>query len=559
MLHRSRLLPCGLTLTTLTLTAPALAQSIPTERNFPAQYFTKLYTEALGRAPDQLGWQGGIDYFAAAGCSATSLQTMGTAFLKSAEFNNLGYDNAAKLLVAYRTILNREPEAAQYNQWLAWLNQPGVSFDGLVANFYAAAEFQALAQTICNPKITGYSFGNTPAIDIPLGGNGFTGSETELQTRLNATVPGGTVAIAPRAVVRISRPLVIPAGVTLATTGAPLPNRYAEMGRLVRVGDWSGAMVDLLPSAKLQSVWVDGQRGSLPNRYDRPSINVRVLSGNQTTVAYNRLGNSRGATTVEMFGQVTGQPCVQNWVVGNLIEAYSSNHFNGEWTDGVSNACENATIAYNTVIDATDVPIILFSVNPRTAQLPQTSQVFNNTIIQAGNSAYGGIAIDPFLNPNGAGDPPLTASRSFEGSSFRDNLLWTSDRVHYDIAIAVGTKTWFGNKSYNGVGGEFLRNTTGALRISAGTGIIVSGILQTNVDGNDLKLRLVKIEEPSSRNDTWFNRKVVNPIVQFFSPKARKPCPADNIGASITAGFASGNIQTPYADRLYSDCIFSGR
>jgi hypothetical protein len=559
MLHRSPLLPCGLTLAALIFTAPARAQSVPVERNFPAQYYTKLYTEALGRAPDQGGWQGGINYFAAVGCNATSLQTIATAFFQSAEFNSLGYDNATKLLVAYRTILNREPEAAQYNQWLTWLNQPGATFDGVIANFHASAEFQTLAQTICNPKITGYSFGNTAAIDIPLGGTGFNGNETDLQNLLNATPPGGTVAIAPRAVVRLSRPLVIPSSVTLVTNGNPLPNRYAEMGRLVRVGNWSGTMVDLLPSARLQSVWVDGQRGSLPNRYDRPSINVRVLSGTQTTVAYNRLGNSRGATTIEMFGQVTGQPCIQNWIVGNLIEAYSSNHFNGEWTDGVSNACENATIADNTVIDATDVPIILFSVNPRTAQLPQTSQVFNNTIIQAGNSAYGGIAIDPFVNTNGAGDAPFTASRSFEGSSFRDNLMWTSDRVHYDIAIAVGTKPWFGNKSYNGVGGEFLRNTTGSLRISAGTGIIVSGILETNVDGNDLKLRLVKIEDPGTQTQSWFTRQVITPITQIFSPKARKPCPADNIGAAVTAGFASGNIQGPYRDRLYSDCIFAGR
>jgi Domain of unknown function (DUF4214) len=553
---RLRLVALSLTLASLGLTPNAQAQTIPDERNFPAQYFTKLYTEVLGRAPDQAHWASAKTYFAAAGCNPNSLQAVGTTFLQSAEFSSLGYDNAAKLLVLYRSILNREPDATAHANWLNWLNQGG-SFPTAIATFYATPEFQTLSKTICDPKNPGYSFGNLPAIDLPIAGSGFSGSEAALQAELNAATPGTTITLAPQAVVRLSRTLVVPPGVNLMTTGMPLPNRYATMARLVRVGDWSGAMVDLQPGAKAYSLWIDGQRGNLPNRYDRPSINVRMLSGTQTTIAYSRVGNSRGATTIELFGQVTGSPCIQNIVAGNLIEAYSSNHFNGQWADGVSVACENAIIASNTVVDATDVPIILFSVNPLAAQLPQTSQVVSNTIVQAGNSAYGALAMDPFVNAAG-GDPAGVASRSFEGAVIRDNLLWTSDRTHFDITLAVGTRAWFGATSYNGLGGAFLNNTTGTLRASAGTGIIVSGMLQTNVDGNALQLRLVKITEPNNRADTFLNRNIVNPIVQLFQ---RNPptCTARNIGASVSAGFASGNIQGPYDDRLYSGCIAAGR
>ncbi len=555
MLQRSTLIYSFFVLVSWGL--PAVAQvplaPLPDERNFPAQYFTKLYTESLGRGPDQSAWRWGINYFGSTGCNPSSLAATGRSILQSGEFNGLGYDNAAKLLVAYRMILNREPEAGPYNQWLNWLETSGGSFAAVIDNFYASAEFQTLAKTICDPKTPGYSFGSSLAIDIPLRGTGFSGDAATLQATLNAAPPGSTIMLAPRAVIRLNQPLVVPPGVNLVTTGMPLPSRYAEMARLVRVGDWNGPMVDLLPGAKLYSVWVDGQRGNLPNRFERSRINIRMLSGEQTTVGYSRVGNSRGATAIELYGQVTGQRCVQNWVVGNLIEAYASSHYGDTWSDGVSVACENANVAYNTVIDATDVPLILFSVNPSTAQLPQTSQVWNNIIIQAGNSAYGGIAMDPFYKAAG-GDPPRVSSRDFTGAGFYDNLMWTSDRVHFDIAIAAGTKTWFGDNAYNGSGGAFLRNSTGQLRVSAGTGIIVSGMLKANVDGNDLKLRLIKITDPNVRNKTVFDR-----IVNLFNRDPRQPCPSRNIGAAVSAGFASGNIQGPYDDRLYSSCIFGGR
>jgi hypothetical protein len=35
------------------------ALSVPAQAAVPHQFIAKMYTEALGRAPDQTGWQGG--------------------------------------------------------------------------------------------------------------------------------------------------------------------------------------------------------------------------------------------------------------------------------------------------------------------------------------------------------------------------------------------------------------------------------------------------------------------------------------------------------------------
>ena len=46
----------------LLFTRPAWAE-------VPSQFIAKLYSEALGRAPDNGGWQAQTNYFLASGCS----------------------------------------------------------------------------------------------------------------------------------------------------------------------------------------------------------------------------------------------------------------------------------------------------------------------------------------------------------------------------------------------------------------------------------------------------------------------------------------------------------
>jgi hypothetical protein len=76
----------GATLALNPIAALAQANNFePTERNFPAQYVTKLYTEVLGRAPDQAAWRSLITYYNAAGCNVAALTNHGQGFLTSPE------------------------------------------------------------------------------------------------------------------------------------------------------------------------------------------------------------------------------------------------------------------------------------------------------------------------------------------------------------------------------------------------------------------------------------------------------------------------------------------
>jgi hypothetical protein len=473
--------------------------------------------------------------------------------LSSPEFEGLGYDRDERILAHFRTILNREITPPEQAAWRNWLEQ-GNRYPAMVNVLYGSGEFQALSKQICNTQQPNYNFGNAQASTLMPTGVGFTGSLAELQAELDQATPGSTFYLAPHSLIPATQTLRVPSGITLATTNRPRPNQYLKMARIARSGNWQGATIDLLPGAKLVSIWVDGQRGTLPKRYDRPNINVRMLSGDNTSVIHSRISESLGATGIELFGTGAGIICQRNLVVGNLITAYTSSHSSGDWSDGISVACENAIVTGNTVIDATDVGIILFSPNPIASGMAQTSHVFGNTIIQAGNSAYGGIAIDPFADPAVAGDAPGVPRFSFVGSAFYDNTIWTSQRVHLDIAIAAGTRAWFGTRSYNGTGGAFLRNTSGDLSITAGSGIVVSGLLNTAVIDNTLALRLVDLPAQAASQQPFFDR-----VLSLFRRPKANTCKQHNVVAAVSQGYASGSIQVPAVDQPYDDCIQAGR
>jgi hypothetical protein len=68
----------------------------------PAQWIAKIYSEGLGRAPDQGAWASMTAFFQSDGCSATTLAEKGEPIYLSSEFSGLKYGNAAKLLALYR-------------------------------------------------------------------------------------------------------------------------------------------------------------------------------------------------------------------------------------------------------------------------------------------------------------------------------------------------------------------------------------------------------------------------------------------------------------------------
>ena len=481
----------------------------------PGQFIAKIYTEGLGRVPDPTGWQEAVAWFEANGCRPSTLNAWARKLYLSEEYLSRGYDPPAELLTLYRGVLNREPDAADFQIRLK-ARRKGQVWNDTVDSFFDSREFRRLAKRICGAQPS-YSFGKQPVLALPASGEGFQGTGAQLQARLDAASPGETVWLAQKAVVRLTAPLVIPAGVTLATFGLPEPARYALMGRLVRNAGFKTAAVTLEDGAELNSVWVDGQRGVVGFVDD--GINVRLLGGDGTRIENSVITNAAGWSSVQVFGTAEGFPCNRAEVLGNLITAYSSGHVRGKlkhnpWTDGLSISCESTLVQMNAIVDATDVGIVLFRSHPAV----QRSLVRFNRVLAAGNSAYGAITVDGL---QGRGTRP-----DFRGAMIEGNSFWTSPGTHFDIGIAVGTRAWFGPPADLASGVAVINNTTLGIPARVDSGIAVSGMLNAQVSGNDLDLILVEVSR----------------------------CPTAAVGASVAAGYASGDLP-PYTDALYDWCI----
>ena len=336
-----------------------LAAAVPAQAVVPTQWIAKMYTEALGRIPDQSGWQNGVNNFNSAGCTAATLKSHGRAFYLSTEYSGLGYDNTAKLLTLYRGVLNREPDPSGFNSNLNALNA-GTAWSTMVDQFFASSEFATLATTICSSAGTGsYSFGSRVAMALPVSTPGFTGTQSALQAALNSAGSGGTVTLAQKALVMIdpATPLNIPTGVTLTTYGSPGHNQYALMGRLVRSTTAGKPVVTIQPGGKLLNVWVDGARTAVG--YGDLEINVEVESGAGETVSGCLISNSAGWSSFHALGsKETGRACSSNTFTNNLVTAYSSTHYKvttatdqSQWTDGLSIACDHADVENNEIVD----------------------------------------------------------------------------------------------------------------------------------------------------------------------------------------------------------------
>lgn len=505
----------------------------------PAQWIAKIYSEGLGRAPDQGAWTNMTAFFQSNGCSATTLAEKGEQIYLSSEFSGENYDSAAALLALYRGALNREPDSSGYNFYLNQLNS-GTSWTAnwptVVDDLFTSSEFTGDAGTFCTQGP--YYFGNGTAITIPLGQSCsgqfcFTGgTQQQLQAMLDSAPPGTTVTLAQQVVVSITDPILvgsrwvglnIPSGVTLTTAGQPGPNRYAQMGRLVRApgfvnnsSDPGGfPVVELKSGAKLENVWVDGQRAT-NSTLAGATVNVETDGGSGTTVSDDRLSDSIGFTNLHALGTTEGPACSSTTITGNLSTQYATVHTTtNAWSDGLSVACENATVTGNTVIDATDVGIVLF----RACPADQTSTVSGNTVLNAGNSAWGGIVADPLDQKNHACSP------SFSGSSVTGNTLWTGPSAGYGIALSLGTAGWF--TDYNlGSGASFTNNTfTG----NATEALTVSGMQNVTATGNTL---------------TWT-------YGQYTKPAS--PCPKGEIVVDPKRG--TGNVQSPITPGTVLGCV----
>lgn len=507
----------------LALCALQLGQPRLVHAAIPTQFIAKMHTEVLGRAPHPQEWKNALAFFQANDCNQANLTKWGSTTLFSKEFADLSYDAAATTLVLFRSILNREPATTEYTDRLTAL-EGGETLRTASAALFTSPEFGQLVPFICGGG--SYSFGilgTGLAIAIPTSTtDGYSNlTEAQLQSLLDSSAPGETVYLRQESVVYLTRPLTIPAGVTLATNGSPGPNRHAMMARLVRASAFPSPMVEINhddspnPSGNLRNIWVDGQR-THASAFVPAAINVEIYGGNGAMVDANFIANSLGWTNLHSFGSLDGRPCSAHTITNNVVTAYSSVHANQQWSDGLSIGCENSLVRDNEIVDPTDVGIVVYNAYPAV----QKSQVVNNIVISAGNSAFGGLAFDPLQNRS-IGPPDFT------GSLITNNTLWSGPNTHFIIGLAVGSRPWFAGGEI-GRGASATGNTTAGIQTEFAAGIVVSGMHDATVQGNT--------------------------FAEVPIPQSWTSCPVGDVFASVSAGLASGEIQS-YTDETVNGCM----
>lgn len=470
--------------------AEALPTAVGTDRTVPWQFLSKLATEAYGEAPDQVAWAEDVAWFRANGCNAASLADRIRLYFRSARFTRTLYPVStpqwayARTIALYRAALNREVDQATLERVANSLYRRPSTWRRVVDEVVTGAEFvDTFTPMACgmdgNERWPNYGFAAsnpTPVPPIDAGVTAFPGKAAgKTQADLQALLldPAVTVVeLAPQAVVELTSTLRIPSGKTLRTVGEPGPQRYALQARLVRVRNFGYAAVaicdfpenilyqrNVLPGgcdgASVRSVWIDGNRTG-PNdsggtvTFSLHDAGVYVLGGTNTSLEQSRISNTAGWTSVFVPGAGGGGwSCGNVRVVGNLVDSYTADH---SWSvpgssDGIGVTCHDVLVADNHVIDASDVPLIMFTAswldNTGIHNVPQRSQFVRNTVFQAANGVVGGITFSGLTNDPSAGTSSIN-DFDFTGSLAASNLLWSSPtrEAHFDFLFAVGNRMW---------------------------------------------------------------------------------------------------------------------
>lgn len=513
--------------TRIVISVLAIVSSLPASAapsKVPWQFITRLYTEALGRAPDQNGYQSKVNYFSSAGCNTASITSVVSSVYNSTEYSGLGYDNASRLLTLYRGLLRREPDTGGFNYLYGVLQNNTISWAQLVNQFVSGPEFQNLIPTICTDEAYGWLSNGRP-IPLPVSaGSTFSGGTgDQLQQVLNNTAPGGTVTLAKKSVTYADKSIVVPAGVTLRTLGIGYRTQYAAMGRIVRDGPENSIypLLVLSSGSKLINVWTDGRAGA-PTSLPRADNGNIAIAGGNVDVVDNRSSDNAGHYDIG-FLPISGNSCTNVVIRNNLNTAYANNRTVMS-TDGIQVACIGVEVRRNEIVDIPDIGIVLFAVNGTRSD----AVILENIVFNSAMPSNGAIGLEPLQYPT------LMPNFDFSNVSVSRNIIWTSPspNAYLDIVFSLGTRAFWGipgfpnssvGYSRTGSGGTFTYNTsddgTGSpQKINASSGFLVSGEVGVTVLNNTLSLNLRK----------WnFN------------------CPVGALVLSRTSAYASGSFDQP--------------
>jgi hypothetical protein len=525
--------------TAFPLVQPSTSSTVPT------QFIAKQYTEGLGRAPTADEWGRWIRFFSrpAHSCGARSMAVLGHKVFLSHEFNRLGYRRVEALSALSRALLNHDLDATTYDRY----RSPRSRWPQVLDAILRGSVFRHKAAAICRARQPGYNFDNSVRPLQTATGPGFRGIAAQLQTALDAKARsgGGIVWLARAAVIYVDRHtpmgglIHVPAGVELATIGRPGPRSYEKMARLVRIGTTcllgsscdqpvlavDGSSNPPTLGGQVQAIWIDGGGGN-PLKAAKAGSTVQLDSGANSAITGSRLDAPiprppGGGTTLGLqgIGNDPGLPCSHMRVTGNLLTAYSTDHFlTRRWADGITVDCEDARVEHNTIVDATDAGIALFG----NSGVDQRSLIRENYILSAGNDAYSALDVDPRGVCNCGG----TSIRDFAGSSIDDNTFITGPRTGFGFGVNLGIRPLIDHPP-DGTGAAATNNGTGRGTARVNVGLAVSGMFDATLAGNTGHFILVHING----------------------------CPLLKSAASVSAGLASfASPPQPYADIAIISC-----
>lgn len=374
----------------------------------PAQFIVKQYTEFLSRAPS---FQELSAIHGSFPCTPSALSEYSRSVMNSAEYRSHGLTLRDTVRAMYRGLLNREPDQGGWD----WHSQ--TSEDTAFRAIVGSQEYRALVARICNGTGTGYGWG-VSSFNSTIGFH-------EIKQRIETALPGAIIELPSGASIAVTEPIRIPPGVTVRGQGS----HYLKWPTFYRSGTFDEAMFTLANGSALSAVYIDGRKTSHPQNVPG-AVNV-TIKGSNAAVYGIRADNVAG------WASVLCAPFPVNrgvYIAGNLIIGYGNARIRGQWADGISLACDQATAIGNTIVDATDVGIILFS---DWVTNSNSSRVMFNRVLQAGNDTWGMIGLDQ--SPG--------ADKSFASASFEANELFTAPRTKTRVGILDGTRTWYGPSS----------------------------------------------------------------------------------------------------------------
>lgn len=431
-----------------------------------AQFVSKLFTEGLGRGPEPEEYLEYMGIIESAECTVETLRGVTAMLFGSEAFTSLALEPAYEVMAVYRAVLNRDPSTAEAQSYAA--RRATESAADIAASLVGTDEFAALLPDIIRGP---YYWGSNNAEYSP---SGIILTSDELNAMLDDLKRGGTLELEPGTLVLMTSSIVIPGGRMLTTKGSP--THYTQQVRILRMANNTDRVLACNAGAVASHIWVDGNRTAFANEELAGAGNTGAnigLMGNNAEVTYCRTNGSTAGTHIFGADGVHGLR-----VANTLVTAYETGHHKN-WADGITIASTKSVIEDNTVIDATDVGIIVFRYVSQDQMIPQTTVVRNNTILNLGNSAYAGIDIDAWNNQK--------ATQNFRGTLFENNALWTSYKAHQHICLSLATLAWHNVIGDEAIGSDVINNyTPEGLHVLCGAVFAADGCHEFVARGNHI-------------------------------------------------------------------------